>query len=228
MEFEYIFLVDKPSGWTSFDVVAKIRGLLQSAYRVKTGERKRIKVGHIGTLDPIATGLLVVLTGKNTKKVPELMKLDKTYEVEMTLGSTSSTGDSEGKITVLCDQQPSLETVTEAIMGFVGESMQTPPVYSAIKIGGKRAYQLAREGKEVELEPRKVHIYAISGLRYEYPKVLFRVDVSSGTYIRSLVEDIGTKLGTGAYMSGLRRTRIGDFTIENAQKINDLEEQLKR
>lgn len=214
-----ILLIDKPKSWTSFDVVAKVRGIM----RAQTGI-KRFKVGHTGTLDPQATGLMVILVGKDyTKKAPELTKLDKTYQVTMRLGQASTTGDAEGEITEVSSVAPSSAAVTSAVMSFVGDSMQVPPAYSAVKINGKRAYALARAGKEVVIEPRPVRINSITELTYTYPHVYFTTSVSSGTYIRSLVSDIGESLQTGAYMTDLRRTRVGDFDIQDAitlEKIN--------
>lgn len=222
MNLDHVFLVDKPAGWTSFDVVAKIRGAIQGAYRAKTGERRKIKVGHTGTLDPLATGLLVVVTGKNTKKVPELIKQDKTYEVELTLGATSTTGDAEGTITKLHNKQPTEEQLKEVIASFIGTIEQTPPTYSAIKVNGKRAYELARAGKQVKLEPRQVVVQDISDVKYIYPVVQFTVNVSSGTYIRSLGSDIGEKLGVGAYMSALRRTEVGRYSVADSCSVEDI------
>ena len=211
-----ILLIDKPKGWTSFDVVAKARGIL------KRGGINKPKVGHTGTLDPLATGLLVLLVGNYTKKATELSKLDKTYEVEMKLGLTSTTADEEGEKTPISDKKPTKNGIEEALHGFVGEIEQTPPIYSAIKVNGQRAYKLARAGKPVALEPRKVAIYFIRNTKYRYPYVSFETRVSSGTYIRSLVEDVGKKLGTGAYMSNLNRTEVGQFTINDAHQIEDL------
>ncbi len=205
--------MDKPQGWTSFDVVNYVRKMVAELEEKKP---KNTKVGHTGTLDPQATGLLVLCVGSYTKKVPELIKQDKTYEVELTLGKVSTTGDSEGEITGVSDKVPSKKDVAGVISGFVGEIEQTPPAYSAIKVNGKRAYELARAGKEVKLEPRIVTINSINDVEYEYPKVTFTADVGSGTYIRSLAEDIGEKLGTGAYMSALRRTKVGDKSIDDA------------
>lgn len=205
-----ILLVDKLSGWSSFDVVAKVRGVLKQ----ETGQK--VKVGHTGTLDPLATGLMIVVVGTYCKRAEEFSKLDKTYEVTMKLGQTSSTGDEEGEKTATNAQQPDEREIKEVLESFVGESMQVPPAFSAIKIDGKRAYKLAREGKEVKIEPRKVNINYLQLTNYSYPEATFTVDVSSGTYIRSLVQDIGEKLGTGAYMSDLRRTKVGVWNIEDA------------
>ena len=212
-----ILLIDKPSGWTSFDVVAKVRSLI----RQETGLKKP-KVGHTGTLDPLATGLLIIVVGSYCKRASEFSKLDKVYEVTMKLGQTSTTGDEEGEKTESGDRRPETREVEQALQKFTGEIMQTPPIYSAIKVGGKRAYKLAREGKEVKLEPRPVTIYDITNVNYVYPEVKFTAHVSSGTYIRSLVEDIGKNLGTGAYMSGLRRTEVGDFFIKGSENMQRL------
>jgi tRNA pseudouridine55 synthase len=216
-----ILLVDKPSGWTSFDVVNKVRRMCGEAGFNTTG-RKRFPVGHTGTLDPLATGLLVLMLGKYTKQVPQYTKLDKTYEVTMRLGQTSSTGDEEGEKTKGSDIVPTLPELHIALARFEGDTMQTPPAFSAIKINGVRAYNLARKGETPQLQPRPVHIERIIMTKYEYPNVYFTAHVGSGTYIRSLVEDIGKWLETGAYMSDLRRTRVGKFSLDSASKMQDL------
>lgn len=208
--YDGILLIDKPMDWTSHDVVAKARGIL------KKEAGQKIKVGHTGTLDPLATGLLVLVVGSYCKRAGEFIKLDKIYEATLKLGETSSTGDAEGEKTVVSDKNPSENEVKQAIQVFIGEIEQVPPAYSAIKIGGQKAYELARKGKEVKLEPRKVKIYEITDVKYSYPLVSFTTKVSSGTYIRSLAEDIGKKLATGAYLTGLRRTSVGEFLIENS------------
>lgn len=212
-----ILLVDKPSGWTSFDVVAKVRGIV----RAETGLKKP-KVGHTGTLDPLATGLLVLTVGTYCKRAQEFSKLDKVYEVTMKLGQTSTTGDEEGQKQVTSDRVPNNKDVEDSLKVFVGDIMQVPPAFSAIKIDGQRAYKLARAGKDVKLEPRKVKVYSIQLTAYSYPEVEFTAKVSSGTYIRSLVEDIGKDLGTGAYMSALRRTEVEDFKISSAISMADI------
>ena len=216
-----IVLVDKPAEWTSFDVVNKIRRMVQNS-EYNTSNKKRFPTGHTGTLDPLATGLLVILLGKYTKEAPGLTKLDKTYEVTMCLGQTSTTGDDEGEKTVVSSKQPSEADVRQALAGFVGDTMQVPPQFSAIKINGQRAYKLARQGEAVEIKARPVHIESIECTSYEYPIVKFTTHVSSGTYIRSLVEDLGKVLGTGAYMSGLRRTKVGKFDIKDAITMDEL------
>lgn len=213
-------LIDKPLEWTSFDVVAKIRNLLKQS----TG--KKIKVGHAGTLDPLATGLLIILIGDECKKQHSYMKLDKTYEVSMKLGQTSATGDEEGEKMHTSDKKPNEEEVAQATKQFIGKINQTPPQYSAIKINGKKAYELARAGKIAKIEPREVEIHNIEISSYNYPEVKFVTDVSSGTYIRTLVEDIGQNLGTGAYTTGLNRTRIGDYSIADAVSIEEAEQEI--
>lgn len=214
-------LVDKPKGWTSFDVVNKVRHIVQNS-GLSTSNKKRFPVGHTGTLDPLATGLLVLLLGDYTKRTPGFTKLDKTYEVTMKFGQISTTGDGEGEKTDISDHQPTKIEALDTIKQFEGEIHQIPPAFSAVKVKGRRAYKLARAGKEVEIEPRQVTIYKISNITYEYPKVAFTAHVSSGTYIRTLVGDIGHKLGTGAYMTDLVRTRIGDFRIEEAITVGSL------
>lgn len=216
-----VLLVDKPKTWTSFDVVNYVRKMVATAEGKKP---KNVKVGHTGTLDPLATGLLVLLVGKEyTRRAEELTKLDKTYEVTMKLGETSTTADDEGEKTVVSDTIPTSQAVLEALQRFQGPIMQIPPAFSAMKINGQRAYDLARQGKEVVLEARPVTIYRSELTKYEYPFVKFVCDVSSGTYIRSLVTDLGETLGTGAYMSDLRRTAVGEFKIAEARTHDDPE-----
>ncbi len=213
-----ILLINKASGWTSFDVVAKIRGLV----RTETGLKKP-KVGHAGTLDPLATGLLVILVGSYCKRASEFSELDKVYEATMKLGVTSTTGDEEGTKTIVGGQKVEVSKLKESLNKFTGEIMQVPHVFSAVKVNGQRAYKLAREGKEVVIEPRKIIIHSISDVTYIYPEVSFTTKVSSGTYIRTLVEDIGKVLQTGAYMTRLKRTHIGLFDLSNAINMDDLD-----
>ena len=212
-----ILLIDKPLQWTSFDVIRKIRHLI----RVK-------KVGHAGTLDPLATGLLIICTGKFTKKINEYMAREKEYTGTITLGATTPTYDLESKP----ENFRSLENISEKKIKsttniFLGETMQVPPAHSAIKVKGKRVYELARKGKEVRLEPRKVFIKEFELTAIELPCVHFRVVCSTGTYIRSLANDFGEALACGAYLSSLRRTRIGEFRIEDALGIEGFENSLK-
>jgi tRNA pseudouridine55 synthase len=214
-----LLLVDKPKGWTSFDVVNKVRRIVAAELGKKP---KNTKVGHTGTLDPLATGLLILVLGDYCKRAQEFSKLDKTYEVTMHLGVTSTTGDEEGVKTPVSDRQPVYEEVEDALKPFVGDIMQTPPNFSAIKVNGKRAYDLARAGQEVKLEARPVTIYSIDLTEYVYPEVKFTAHVGSGTYIRSLVEDVGKVLDTGAYMADLRRTAVGQWRLEKAISMEDI------
>lgn len=214
-----LLLIDKPKTWTSFDVVNYVR---RQVAAVEGKKPKNCKVGHTGTLDPLATGLLVLLIGKEyTRRAGELNKVDKTYEVTMKLGQTSTTADDEGEKTVVSDTIPTEKAVLEALQSLQGQIMQVPPAFSAMKINGQRAYKLAREGKAVELEARPVIIHSSELTSYDYPFVKFTSRVSSGTYIRSLVEDLGRVLKTGAYMSDLRRTSVGAYDIASAAQIQD-------
>ena len=218
-----IVLIDKPAGWTSFDVVAKIRGHIRRGY-TKQGikpTKRQLKVGHAGTLDPFATGLLVILLGDATKKATEFLKLDKVYEAEIILGQESTTGDPEGELTAVSDTKPTTEEVQAVLAAFTGEIRQRPPIFSAIKINGRRAYKLARDGKEVGVPERTVTIHSLELLDYTYPSLKIRTHVGSGTYIRSLAVDIGRALGTGAYCGALRRTRIADWSIDDAEQLNE-------
>jgi tRNA pseudouridine55 synthase len=215
--FDRIILVDKPPGLSSFGVVARVRRQLSESAGHK------VKVGHCGTLDPFATGLLILLSGKFTRRAAEFSKLDKVYEASIFLGATSTTGDPEGEITPIVAKsliKPSRAAIEKIFQKkFSGEITQTPPIYSAIKIGGERAYKLARQGQVPEMPPRTVTIYAIELLKYEYPRLEIRVHVSSGTYIRTLAEDIGRALGSGAYTTALRRIKIGKFDVAAAEPI---------
>ena len=231
-----IILIDKPAGISSFGVVAKVRG------RLKADFGHKVKVGHTGTLDPFATGLLILLSGKMTKKSNEFLKKDKVYEATMKLGFVSTTGDPEGEIQPYSveglfagsaeneratpatagggDAFPKRSMVESTVQSFVGEIEQTPPRFSAIKVNGERAYKLARKNEDFEIPSRKVTIYEIEILEYKYPELKIRCHVSSGTYIRTLAEDIGNALGTGAYLTSLRRTKIADFNVKDAEKLD--------
>ncbi|MDB5179891.1 MAG: truB [Candidatus Saccharibacteria bacterium] len=217
MQEDSVLLIDKPSGMTSFGVVARVRRKLSQQLG------KKAKVGHTGTLDPFATGLMIIVTGKECRNAGTYSKLDKVYEATIRLGQTSSTGDPEGEITEISDIQPTLDEVTEALSQFVGEIQQTPPIYSAIKINGQRAYKLARKGETVEMPVRTVTIFSLELVDYIYPDIKIRVHVSSGTYIRTLAEDIGKVLGTGAYCTQLRRTKIADFSIDDSALTSEYE-----
>lgn len=211
-------MINKPLHWTSFDAVRKIRNLI----RIK-------KVGHAGTLDPLATGLLIICTGKFTKKINEYMAKEKEYTGTFTLGAVTPTYDLESKPeNFQATDNLTDEKIKEATHSFIGEIMQVPPAHSAIKIDGKRVYELARKGKEVKLEPRKIIIHEFEITKIEMPVVSFRVVCSTGTYIRSLANDFGKSLGCGAYLSSLCRTRIGEFTVDEATTIDELSEEMEK
>jgi tRNA pseudouridine55 synthase len=209
-----VILLDKPEGISSFGCVAKVRG----HYRAKLGVKK-IKVGHSGTLDPFATGLLIILVGKATKKQDEYMHKDKVYEAVMELGKTSTTGDPEGDIIEVSSSHISQEEFEKVLPKFIGKIRQTPPIFSAIKIGGRRAYDLARKGQAPKMPERDVEIYSMELLEFNFPIAKIRAHVSSGTYIRTLVEDIGRELRTGAYTRELRRTKIGEYSVDDAESL---------
>ena len=210
-----VLLIDKPAGMTSFGVVARLRRVLSQA------AGKKVKVGHTGTLDPFATGLMIIVTGKKCREADTFTKLDKWYEAELILGEISTTGDPEGELTCVSERQPPRSEV-EAVLGtFEGEIKQRPPIFSAIKINGRRAYQLARQGQPVDMPERTVSIYALELVAYEYPRLAIRAHVSSGTYIRSLAVDIGQKLETGAYCRQLRRQAIAEYDVAQAKPLAD-------
>lgn len=211
-----IVLIDKPTGMTSFGVVARLRR------KISEQVGHKVKVGHTGTLDPFATGLMILLVGKATKRSDEFLKLDKWYEATICLGKVSSTGDPEGELTDVSADIPTKEQICQTITQFIGEIKQTPPAFSAIKIDGQRAYKLARQGKTVDMPSRSVQIYALELVDYNYPILKIKTHVSSGTYIRTLAEDIGKSLGTGAYCQELRRTKIAEYDVDDAKALADL------
>jgi len=216
-----LILIDKPSGWTSFDCVAKIRGILKAQAVPSIPNSPRLRVGHAGTLDPFATGLLLILVGTETKNQANYMKQDKEYQATLCLGKTSSTGDPEGEITKNeTAREIKKSELDVALNKFIGLVEQTPPQHSAIKINGQRAYSLARKGESVEIKSRKIKIYNLKVIKYDWPELVIDVFCSSGTYIRSLAEDIGRELGCGAYLTKLRRTKIGEFDLSNAQTMD--------
>lgn len=200
------FLIDKEKGMTSFDVIRDIRRMIEEK-----------KVGHSGTLDKLATGLLIVAVGQGTKLLEYLIGFDKEYEAVGRFGYVSDTFDSDGEVEKTGFSGAVSESeMLEAMKGFVGEISQMPPKYSALKVGGKRASDIVRSGEEVELKARNIRIDAFKIVDYDWPEVRFHVNCSSGTYIRSLINDLGEKLGCGAYVGDLRRTKIGDFSVKDA------------
>ena len=219
-----IILIDKPLDWTSFQVVNKIRWLIRSTFGIK-----KIKVGHAGTLDPLASGLLIICTGKMTKSIEQFMGQEKEYTGTFTLGSTTPSYDLETEIDNTFPTDHITEELLQATLNqFVGTIDQYPPVFSALKKDGKRLYEFAREGIEVEIPARKVNIHSFELTQKAIPKVDFKVICSKGTYIRSLANDYGKALNSGAHLSALRRTRIGEFNIEHAISIEDFEKQIKK
>ena len=221
-EFDFntgaILLVDKEKDWTSFDAVKYIRG------RVKTK-----KVGHAGTLDPMATGLLVICTGKATKSISQIQEMPKTYIGEVTFGGSTPSYDADSEV----DQEAPFDHITqekiETVLksGFVGEIQQVPPVYSALKIGGRKSYELARRGKAVEMEPRPVTIHDYRIIKYEAPKLTISITCSKGTYIRSIAHDLGIAVGSRAHLSALERTQIGDYSVAQAYTPKEIDKLLR-
>lgn len=212
-----VLLIDKPLNWTSFDVVKKLRYTL----KVK-------KIGHAGTLDPLATGLLILCTGKMTKSIEKYQAQQKEYTGEFTIGYTTPSYDLETEPEFQkSTENISLEDLKKATENFIGEIEQTPPIFSAVKKDGKRAYELAREGKDVKLKSRKVNIEDFEIIDFQNQKVKFRVSCSKGTYIRSLANDFGEILGVGAYLSELRRTKIGNFSVDDAENLSEFVEKHK-
>ncbi len=217
-----IIVIDKARGFTSMDVCAVIRGRLK-----RGGAPKRVKVGHGGTLDPMATGVLVVLVGRATKLCDAVMVGEKVYEATVDFSHTSNTDDAEGTLVPIpVGRVPSSAEVHAAVARFVGEIEQVPPAFSALHVGGKRAYDLARQGTPVELSPRRVIVHEIEVSTYEWPSVTLRVRCGKGVYIRSLARDFGRTLGTGGVLTSLRRTRVGRWTIEQAKGLDALPQQM--
>jgi tRNA pseudouridine55 synthase len=213
-----VLLIDKPLEWTSFDAVKKIRTQIGIP-----------KVGHAGTLDPLATGLLIICTGKFTKKINEYMAAEKEYTGTFTLGATTPTYDLESEPTVVgAFEHLTMEDLVKATLPFTGEIMQVPPAHSAIKKAGTPSYILARKGVDVKMEPRKITISVFEITKLELPVVHFRVVCSTGTYIRSLAFDFGNELGCGAYLSSLRRTRIGSYHVDEAASIQSFTENITK
>ncbi len=210
-----VLLVDKPLDWTSFQAVNKIKFKLKREFKLK-----KIKVGHAGTLDPKATGLLIVCTGKATKKITEIQDAPKEYWAEIKIGAQTESYDTEKPEILHQDYQHITENIIhETLAKFEGEIEQRPPIFSALKIDGERAYNLARAGEEVAMKSRKTIIYYIKDVEIQLPNIRFTVGCSKGTYIRSLAHDIGQALGVGAYLTQLRRTKIGDYSVDNATDI---------
>lgn len=217
-ELGQVLLIDKPLDWTSFDVVRKLRPMVKTR-----------KVGHAGTLDPLATGLLILCTGKFTKRINDYMAQEKEYTGTIVLGASTPTYDLESEPQPGKDPSGLTRVIVQDVIEreFTGEILQIPPIHSAIKVNGKRVYELARKGKEVKLEPRPVVVSEFEITRFDLPEVDFRVVCSTGTYIRSLANDLGAVLGCGGYLSGLRRTRIGEFHVSDAMTMDQAGEYIR-
>lgn len=218
-----ILVIDKPYRWTSFDAVKRLRGAVQRRLNAK-----RFKVGHAGTLDPLATGVLLVCTGRATKRIAELQEGMKEYVAEITFGATTPSYDLEKEIDAIYPwEHITPELIAETLPKFQGHVMQVPPVFSAVKVDGKRAYNYARKGKEVEIKAKPLEIKELEVLNWEAPKLTLRVLCSKGTYIRALARDFGEAMNSGAHLTALRRTRVGDYTIDDAMSLDQALELIK-
>ena len=217
-----VLLINKPYGWTSFDVVNKIRCQLKHILKIK-----KIKIGHAGTLDPLATGLLILCTGKFTKQIDKYQAFEKEYTGSFYLGATTPSSDLESAVDKIYDvTHITSEMIYKASEKFIGEIAQRPPIFSAKKIDGERAYEYARRGDDLLMDKKTVHIFSFEITGIKLPEVTFRVVCSKGTYIRALARDFGEALGSGAYLSALCRTRIGDFLLENAMGLDEFQNQI--
>ncbi len=218
-----VLVIDKPYRWTSFDAVKRLRGAVQRRLNAK-----RFKVGHAGTLDPLATGVLLVCTGRATKRIAELQEGMKEYVAEITFGATTPSYDLEKEIDATYPwEHITPELIAETLPKFQGHVMQVPPVFSAVKVDGKRAYNYARKGKEVEIKAKPLEIKELEVLNWEAPKLTLRVLCSKGTYIRALARDLGEAMNSGAHLTALRRTRVGDYTIDDAMSLDQALELIK-
>ena len=219
-----ILLIDKPLGWTSFDVVKKVKNLIRTKYSLK-----KIKVGHAGTLDPLATGLLIVCTGKFTKRISEIQGQEKIYTGVITLGGTTPSYDLESEIDATFEPQHiTSQLIQEVTSQFIGEIDQKPPIFSALKRGGERLYKKARRGEKIEIESRKVSVHTFDITTIEMPKVSFEIGCSKGTYIRSIAHDFGAALNSGGHLTKLCRTAIGDYKLSEGINIETFEKQLNK
>lgn len=219
-----VILIDKPLNWTSFQVVNKIRWIIKNTFGLK-----KIKVGHAGTLDPLASGLLILCTGKMTKQIEQFMGQEKEYVGTISLGATTPSYDLETEINqYFPTEHIDKELLENTLSKFTGTIDQKPPVFSALKKGGKRLYEFAREGLNIDVPSRKVVIRNFEITQIKFPEIDFKVNCSKGTYIRSLVYDYGKSINSGAYLSALRRTKIGEFSVENAIQMKDFENLLEK
>ena len=217
-----LLLVNKPPEWTSFDVVKKVRNLIKKKLQIK-----KIKVGHAGTLDPLATGLLIVCTGKFTKRIDEIQRQGKCYTGHFTLGASTPSFDLETKVNQTFETAHiTKQLLEEVVKQFEGEINQIPPIFSALKKDGERLYKLVRKNKKVEIESRKVTIHSFKITKINMPEVSFKISCSKGTYIRSIANDFGKALNSGAHLSELCRTKIGEYDLKQATNIKELEEKI--
>ncbi len=219
-----VLMFDKPLGWTSFDLVKKVKNLIRNRYEIR-----KLKVGHAGTLDPLASGLLIICTGKATKKIQAIQGMDKEYIATFTFGNTTPSYDLETDF----DKEYHIDHITEELIAgiiprFIGEQDQVPPVYSAKNIKGKRAYEYARKGQHIELKPSRINIYNIQILNFLLPELTLRIKCSKGTYIRSLARDFGHALNSGAFLSKLIRTQIGEYQVDDAMSIDYFQKKLEK
>jgi tRNA pseudouridine55 synthase len=224
-----ILLIDKELNWTSFDVVNFLKPAIWSYEEKKTGVRNKIKIGHAGTLDPLATGLLIICTGKKTKEIDAIQQLPKTYTGTFYIGATTPSFDREEEV----DKEYPTSHISEELIlstakSMIGQQLQTPPVHSAVNINGKRSYQLARKNIEVVLNPKPIEIYRFEIKNINFPLVDFEVECSKGTYIRAIARDFGIKLNSGAYLHSLRRTNIGNYSVDNALPVKKFLDMLKK
>lgn len=217
-----ILTFNKPVGWSSFDLVKKVRNLLKIKYKFK-----KLKVGHAGTLDPLASGLMIICTGKFTKKISQLQDQDKTYIADILFGATTPSFDLETEIdNIFCTKSITLEKIQHNLKEFIGEIEQVPPIYSALKVDGERLYKKARRGENIVIKSRKVIINSIEIIEVKLPNIKIKINCSKGTYIRSIAHDLGKKLQNGAHLISLVRTNIGAFSLESSLKIEDFEKKL--
>ena len=217
-----ILTFNKPIGWSSFDLVKKIRNLLKIKYKFK-----KLKVGHAGTLDPLASGLMIICTGKFTKKISQIQDQDKTYVADVLFGATTPSFDLETEIDKTYDTKSiTLKKIQDNLQEFSGEIEQIPPIYSALKVDGERLYKKARRGEKIIIKSRKVIINSIEIIEAELPRIRLKINCSKGTYIRSIAHDLGKKLNNGAHLISLIRTNIGEFNLKSSLSIEDFEKKL--
>ncbi|RME16145.1 MAG: tRNA pseudouridine(55) synthase TruB [Bacteroidetes bacterium] len=224
-----IILIDKEINWTSFDVVNYLKPAIQEFEEKKHGIKGKIKIGHAGTLDPLATGLLILCTGKKTKDIQKLMDLRKTYIGTFCLGATTASFDKEQPIHQTFDISSITEEMIHSVTkNFIGKQLQVPPVFSAVRVRGKRAYELVRQNVEVELKPKPIEIYRFEITNIRLPYVDFMIECSKGTYIRAIARDFGHALNNGAYLENLRRAKIGEYDVNDAMKVREFLNLIKR